>query len=82
MSKRTNNEDNSEEWSIDDLDQSSDLSIDDDDFGILLDSEGNLKTVFGTDELFENPPENVIKVLEIFGIANAASITRAGITIH
>jgi len=82
MSKRTENEDNSEEWTIEDLDQNSDLRIEDDDFGILLDSEGNLKTVFGTDDLFENPPENVVKILEIFGIANAASLARAGVTIH
>lgn len=83
MSKRQNIEENdSEEWALDDLDKTDDIKIDDDDFGILLDSEGNLKTVFGTDELFENPPENVVKILEIFGIANAASLARAGVTIH
>ena len=83
MSKRQNTESNdSEEWSVEDLDNDSNLQIDDDDFGILLDSEGNLKTVFGTDDLFENPPENVVKILEIFGIANAASLARAGVTIH
>lgn len=82
MSKRSNSGSQDSGWSIDELEQSEDLSIDDDDFGFLVDSEGNLKTIFGSDDLFEDPPENVVKILAIFGIANSQSLSRAGITIH
>lgn len=81
MSKRSEGGDQNSEWSLEDLEQA-DLSIEEDDFGFLVDSEGNLKTIFGGEELFEDPPENVVKILAIFGIGNAQSLSRAGITIH
>jgi len=82
MSKRSESGDNNSEWSLEDLEQNTDISIDDDDFGFLVDCEGNLKTIFGSDDLFDDPPENVVKILAIFGIASAQSLSRAGITIH
>lgn len=81
MSKRSEGGDQNSEWSLEDLEQA-DLSIEEDDFGFLVDSEGNLKTIFGGEELFDDPPENVVKILAIFGIGNARSLSRAGITIH
>lgn len=82
MSKRSQDGSQDSGLSIEDFEQDADLSIDDDDFGFLIDSEGNLKTIFGADELFDDPPENVVKILAIFGIGNAKTLSRAGVTIH
>lgn len=64
------------------LDDKTEFVISDDDFGFLIDSEGNLKTVFGPDELFDAPPESVQRILDIFGVDSADLIMRAGSTIH
>lgn len=82
MSKRSDDGNQDSGWTIEELEQSSDLSIEEDDFGFLVDSEGNLKTIFGGEELFDDPPENVVKILAIFGIGNAKTLSRAGVTIH
>jgi hypothetical protein len=84
MSKKANSGNQDSGFSMEELelDQDIDLNIEDDDFGFLIDSEGNLKTVFGCDDLFDDPPENVVKILEIFGIGSARNLSRAGITIH
>lgn len=82
MSKKASSGNQDSGFSMDELEQDVDLNIEDDDFGFLIDAEGNLKTVFGCDELFDDPPENVVKILEIFGIGNARNLSRAGITIH
>lgn len=83
MSKRrADNGEQDSGLSMEELEQAADFSIDDDDFGFLVDSEGNLKTIFGSDDLFDDPPENVVKILAIFGIGNAKTLSRAGVTIH
>lgn len=65
-----------------DLSEPVEFSIEDSDFGFLIDSEGNLKTVFGPDELFDEPPEAVQKILDMFGVDSAELIMRAGTTLH
>lgn len=80
--KQPDNKNQISETTMDDLDQAGEFNIDDDDFGILIDSEGNLKTIFGSDELLDNPPESVVKILEIFGISDTYSLSRIGATIH
>lgn len=56
---------------IDDID---DDDYDDDelgdDCGFLIDSDGQLITIFGPDEMFTSPSENMVKILQIFGISN------------
>ena len=64
------------------LDDKTEFVISDDDFGFLIDSEGNLKTVFGPDELFDAPPESVQRILDIFGVDSVDLVMRAGSTIH
>ena len=65
-----------------DLSDRVEFSIDDSDFGFLIDSEGNLKTVFGPDVLFDTPPETVQQILDLFGVDSSELIMRAGVTIH
>lgn len=61
------------------LDETSQLDIDDTDVGLLLDRDGNLKTVFGPAEGFENPSETLTQILEILGIDRLVSPNR---TLH
>jgi len=58
------------------------FAVEDDDFGFLIDSEGNLKTVFGPEILFDTPPENVLKILEMFGVDTSELMIRSGVTVH
>jgi len=57
------------------------LDIGEEDYGFLIDSDGNLKTVFGPTDVFENAPETVLKILEIFGL-DESSITNNSVTLH
>jgi hypothetical protein len=57
------------------------LDIGEEDYGFLIDSEGNLKTVFGPTDLFEVAPKTVLKILEIFGL-DESSITSNNVTLH
>ena len=77
MSKRTEQEDYSEEFS--DL---TEFDISEDDFGFLIDGEGNLKTVFGPGALYDAPPENVQRILDMFGVDSSELISRSGVTLH
>jgi hypothetical protein len=76
MSKRTEQE-YSEEYN--DL---TEFDIAEDDFGFLIDSDGNLKTVFGPNALYDTPPENVQRILEMFGVNSSDLIARSGVTLH
>lgn len=58
------------------------VSIDEKDFGFLLDGQGKLKTIFGPDEMIDAPPENVQKILDIFSVESPDLIKRLGITLH
>jgi phosphoglucomutase len=61
------------------LDETDSMDIEDTDVGFLIDKDGNLKTVFGPAEGFENPSETVAAILEIFGIDELTSPNR---TLH
>lgn len=76
MSKRTE-----QEYS-EDYNDPTEFGIADDDFGFLIDSEGNLKTVFGSNALYNSPPENVQRILDMFGVASSDLVAKSGVTIH
>jgi hypothetical protein len=61
------------------LDETDTMDIEETDVGFLIDKDGNLKTVFGPAEGFENPSETVAAILEIFGIDELTSPNR---TLH
>jgi hypothetical protein len=61
------------------LEESEDLDIESTDIGFLLDSEGNLKTVFGPEDGFTNPNEVVAAILEILGVDELTAPNR---TLH
>lgn len=61
------------------LEEGEDLDIESTDIGFLLDSEGNLKTVFGPESGFTNPNEVVAAILEILGIDELTAPNR---TLH
>jgi len=47
-----------------------DLDFDDGDFGFIISSEGELKHMMLPEDLMEDPPAEVKKILKIFGIKN------------
>lgn len=61
------------------LDETEELDIESTDIGFLLDSEGNLKTVFGPEQDLINPNETVAAILAILGIDQFTSPNR---TLH
>ena len=61
------------------LEETDELDIDSTDIGFLLDSEGNLKTVFGPESGFTNPNEVVAAILEILGVDELTAPNR---TLH
>ena len=79
MSKRNVVEPLEPEINSVELDETQDLDIDDTDMGFLLDKDGNLKTVFGPAEGFENPNEVVAAILEVLGIDELTAPNR---TLH
>jgi len=68
MSKRSTLEVTESEFGSVELEETDDLQIENTDIGFLLDSDGNLKTVFGPESGFTNPNETVAAILEILGI--------------
>jgi hypothetical protein len=68
MSKPNPADQPEEELTVLELDETENFDIDDTDVGILLDKDGNLKTVFGPAAGFENPSETLAEILEILGI--------------
>ena len=58
------------------------FDIDENDFGFLIDGEGNLKTVFGPNDSFSAPPEAVQKILDMFGVSSTDLAMRSGTTLH
>jgi hypothetical protein len=47
-----------------------DLDDEDDDFGFIISSEGELKSMMIPEELMDDPPPEIEKILNIFGIKN------------
>jgi hypothetical protein len=61
------------------LEETDSMDIEDTDVGFLLDKDGNLKTVFGPAEGFQNPSETVAAILELLGIDELSAPNR---TLH
>lgn len=53
------------------------FNIEDSDYGFILDADGNLKAMFLSEEDLEysDLPENVQKVMEIFGVTDLDDLT-------
>jgi hypothetical protein len=51
---------------VDEYDDNDEYSADD--FGFIIDAEGELKSVMIPEHLMEDPPEEVIMILKLFGI--------------
>lgn len=79
MSKRDQVQEPEVDYNAVELDETDNLDIQDSDVGFLIDKDGNLKTVFGPAEGFENPSETVAAILEIFGIDELTAPNR---TLH
>jgi hypothetical protein len=47
-----------------------DLDDEDDDFGFIISADGELKSMMIPEELMDNPPPEIEKILNIFGIKN------------
>lgn len=78
MSKRSMEED----ISLSVNEELGEFDIDENDFGFLIDGEGNLKTVFGPNDSFNAPPEAVQKILDMFGVSSADLAMPIGTTLH
>lgn len=48
--------------------------FDDSDYGFIISSDGELKSIMFPEELMENPPKEIIKILKIFGIKDVNDI--------
>lgn len=83
MSKRTLTENEEMQAPIEeDLEELADAQeMTSDDIGFIIDSDGNLKTVFGNLEAFECPPDTVAQILELFGI-DGMDVLRQNMTFH
>lgn len=53
-----------EENDIDDLDD----DFDDDDYGFIISASGSLKSIMFPENLMEDPPREIKRILKIFGI--------------
>ncbi len=79
MSKRDQLQESDVDYNSVELDETDNLDIQDTDVGFLLDKDGNLKTVFGPAEGFENPSETLAAILDILGIDELTAPNR---TLH
>jgi hypothetical protein len=79
MSKRTTSDDI--ESAMKDFYENKTHEIEDTDCGILLDINGNLKSLFGPDELFADPSDLMLKLFEVLGINDPGRFQPAH-TIH
>jgi hypothetical protein len=73
----------SEKLSLSELEEifeGSEEDLDDEDYGFILDSNGKLKSAFFPESNPFSTPENVAKILAIFGITDPAIFTSS--TLH
>jgi hypothetical protein len=59
-----------EEFSNDDY-----YEYDDQDYGFIISPDGELKSIMFPEDLMENPPTEIKKILKIFGIKNINDLT-------
>ena len=58
----------------------SDEEFEEGDYGFIIDPRGNLKSMMFPEDLMEDPPKTIKKILKIFGITDINVITEK--TLH
>lgn len=83
MSKRTMLENEELQALAEEIEQEQDQEDDmaSDDIGFIIDSDGNLKTIFGNIEAFASPPDTVAQILDLFGV-DAMEFIKQSVTLH
>lgn len=59
---------------IDDEEYDDEDDFNDDDYGFIINADGTLKTMMLPEDLMDNPPKSVMKILKIFGIKDIHSL--------
>ena len=59
-----------------------DEGIGDEDYGIIIGPDGELKSLFMPEGFEIDPPENVVKILQMLGIDNINGAWQEGDTLH
>jgi hypothetical protein len=65
---------NNEETEIVDDDNNEMNDYDADDYGFIVGSDGNLKSIMFPEDLWDEPPKEIKKILKIFGIKDIHEI--------
>ena len=55
---------------VEEIPEDDDDDFSDTDYGFIIDADGELKTMMLPEELMNNPPSSIKKILRIFGIKN------------
>ena len=63
-----NNMPKNNELVVEEIPEDDDDDFDDTDYGFIIDANGDLKTMMLPEELMDNPPSSIKKILKIFGI--------------
>jgi len=53
---------------VEEIPEDDDDDFSDTDYGVIIDANGELKTMMLPEELMNNPPSSIKKILKIFGI--------------
>jgi len=53
---------------VEEIPEDDDDDFSDTDYGFIIDADGELKTMMLPEELMDNPPSSIKKILKIFGI--------------
>ncbi len=81
MSKRTMLENEELQALAEEIEQEQEDDMASDDIGFIIDSDGNLKTIFGNIEAFASPPDTVAQILDLFGV-DAMEFIKQSVTLH
>lgn len=81
MSKRTMLENEELQALADEIEQEQSDDMDSDDIGFIIDSDGNLKTIFGNVEAFASPPDTVAQILDLLGV-DVMDFIKQSVTLH
>ena len=57
------------------------VGLEQDDFGFIIGADGKLKKILCPEQLMDNPPEQIKKILAIFGVEEVDELVN-GRTIH
>lgn len=81
MSKRTMLENEELQALAEEIEQEQNDDMDSDDIGFIIDSDGNLKTIFGNIEAFASPPDTVAQILDLLGV-DVMDFIKQSVTLH